>query len=78
MNDNEIKELREIVAGYARIDTELNAIQEKMREFKERHDILSAELGNLAKREKVFMDSIKEKYGKINLDEFIKYINDIS
>lgn len=74
MTQNEINELREIVGRYSEIDCELNAIQEKMREFKMRHDTLSAELSQLAEREKTFIDGIKKNYGKVDLNEFLKYI----
>ena len=76
MTQNEINELREIVKRYSEIDNELNSIQEKMKEFKTRHDTLSEELSKLAEREKTFIDEIKKNYGKVDLNEFLKYIID--
>jgi archaellum component FlaC len=76
MTQNEINELREIVKRYSEIDNELNSIQEKMKEFKVRHDTLSEELSKLAEREKSFIDEIKKNYGKVDLNEFLKYIID--
>ena len=74
MTETEIRELREIVGRYSEIDGELTAIQEKMKEFKARHDTLSGELAKLAEREKTFIDGIKAKYGRVDLNEFLKYI----
>lgn len=76
MTQDEIRELREIVGRYSEIDNELNSIQEKMKEFKARHDVLSEELSQLAGREKTFIDGIKKNYGKVDLNEFLKYIID--
>ena len=76
MTQDEIRELREIVGRYSEIDNELNSIQEKMKEFKARHDTLSEELSQLAEREKTFIDGIKKNYGKVDLNEFLQYIID--
>lgn len=76
MTQDEIKELREIVGRYSEIDCELNSIQEKIKEFKARHDTLSEELAKLAKREKTFIDGIRDKYGEVDFNKFLEYIID--
>lgn len=78
MTENEITELREIVRRYSEIDTELDSIKEKMEEFKKRHAELSSELEKLTERENVFISEIKEKYGSVDYNDFLRYINDVS
>ena len=78
MTEKEIAELRGIVHRYSEIDGELEGIMKKMEEFKKRHDELLTELGELADRENSFISAIREKYGNVDYNEFLKYITDIS
>jgi len=78
MTEKEIAELREIVHKYSEIDCELNDIMKKMEEFKSRHAQLISELEKLTERENSFISGIKERYGNVDYNEFLKYITDIS
>lgn len=74
LTEDEIRELKEITSDYNKCDNEINAVKTELMLLRDKHDKLTEEIKEIEGRERRFLQSLNDKYGRVTLLDLVSYL----